>query len=137
MNRNEHLIWSEFILIVGMGALLIVLLNEHTLWPVSIAFITGVGAFLLGCVMPDFDHKKVQQKMFLLRPLKNITKHRGHWHSLCAMCVYGLILFLVFFWIINYWFIPLGAGMFGFFTHLLLDDIKNIKTNGKRTIKIF
>lgn len=136
MNREGHLIWSEFILIIGMGTFLIMLLNDYGLIRVSGAFITGVSTFLLGCIMPDFDHKKVQQKIFLLRPLKNITKHRGHWHSLCAMCVYGLVLFLVFFWM-KYWFIPLGVGMFGFFTHLLLDEIKNIKTNGKRTIKIF
>jgi len=136
MNRNGHIIWSEFILIIVLSIFVAILFHNYGLRSVFVATFTGISTFLLGCTLPDWDHKKVQKKLILLRPLKNITKHRGHWHSLTAMCVYGLILFLVFRWIIKYWYIPLGVGMFGFFTHLLLDEIKNLKTNGKRTIKI-
>jgi len=137
MNRNGHIIWSEFILIIAMGIFLIYLLNDYGLRSVSIAILTSIGTYLLGCIMPDFDHPKVQQKMFLLKWMKNITKHRGHWHSLTAMFIYGFFLVIIFGWIVNYWVFPVITGMFGFFTHLLLDELKNLKTRGSRAIKIF
>jgi len=133
MNRNGHVIWSEFILIMGLGGYLIYLLQDNGLITISVALISGIAAYLLGCIMPDFDHPKVHK----IKWFAKISKHRGHFHSLIAMCIYGGILFLVFYWIIHFWFIPVGAGMFGFFTHLLLDEIKNIKTNGSRAIKLW
>lgn len=137
MNRNGHIIWSEFILILGMGGFLLYLLEDYGLRSVSVAILVSVGAYLLGCVAPDFDHHKVQDKIFLLRWMKKITKHRGHWHSLFAMLIYGGIIFSIFFWLIKYWYFPVATGMFGFFTHLLLDELKNIKTHGSRAIKLF
>lgn len=133
MNRNGHIIWSEFILIAGMGGFLIYLLEDYGLRSVSIAIVLSIGTYLFGCVAPDFDHPKVHKTEWLGK----ITKHRGHFHSLIAMCIYGGILFLIFFWLIYYWQAPVISGMFGFFTHLLLDEIKNIKTHAKRTIKIW
>ena len=137
MNRNGHVIWSEFILILGMGGFLLYLLEDYGLRSVSVAILFSIGTYLLGCIAPDFDHHKVQQKTFLLRWMKKITKHRGHWHSITAMFVYGWLLILVFGWIMVYWYFPVITGMFGFFTHLLLDELKNIKTNGTRAIKLF
>lgn len=137
MNRNGHIIWSEFILILGMGGFLLYLLEDYGLRSVSVAILGSIAAYLLGCISPDFDHHKVQDKTFLLRWMQKITKHRGHWHSLFAMIIYGGILTLVFFWLIHYWYFPVITGMFGFFTHLLLDELKNLKTNGARAIKLF
>lgn len=133
MNREGHVIWSQLILILGMGGLLIYLLEDYGLRSVSVAIITSIGAYLLGCIAPDFDHPKVHKIKFMAK----FTKHRGHFHSLVAMGVYGGLVFLVFFWTIHYWWAPVFAGMFGFFTHLLLDEIKNLKTNGSRALKIW
>jgi len=133
MNRNGHIIWSEFILIIGMGAFLTYLLNDYGLQSVLIAVMSSILVYLLGCIAPDFDHHKVHK----IKWLAKISKHRGHFHSLGAMCIYGGILFLIFYWLIHYWWIPVGAGMFGFFTHLLLDELKNIKTNGSRALKFW
>lgn len=133
MNRNGHIIWSEFILILGMGGFLLYLLQDYGLRSISVAIVFSIAAYLLGCIAPDFDHPKVHKMKWLAK----ISKHRGHFHSLIAMCVYGGIIFLMFYWTIHYWWAPVGAGMFGFFTHLLLDEIKNIKTNGSRAIKLW
>lgn len=137
MNRNGHIIWSEFILILGMGVFLLYLLEGYGLRPISVAILSSIGVYLLGCVAPDFDHHKVQDKTFLLKWMKKLTKHRGHFHSLVAMLVYGGIMFIIFFWLIHYWWVPVASGMFGFFTHLLLDEIKNMRTGGSRAIKIW
>jgi membrane-bound metal-dependent hydrolase YbcI (DUF457 family) len=69
--------------------------------------------------------------------LGKISKHRGHFHSLGAMCVYGGLLFLVFYWLIVIWQAPVIVGMFGYFSHLLLDELKNIRTNGSRALKFW
>lgn len=116
-----------------MGGFLLFLLNGYGLISVSVAIVSSIATYLLGCIMPDFDHKKVHKTEWLGK----ITKHRGHFHSLGAMCVYGGIVFLMFFWLIHYWWAPVGAGMFGFFTHLLLDELKNLKTNGSTALKFW
>ena len=138
MNRNGHVIWSEFILILSMGGFLLYLLkDDFGLQSTSVAILLSISTYLLGCIAPDFDHHKVQDKTFLLRWMQKITKHRGHWHSLFAMIIYGGILTLVFLQFVHYWYFLVITGMFGFFTHLLLDELKNIKTNGSRAIKLF
>ena len=137
MNRNGHIIYSQLILIISMGIFLLYLLEDYGLKSVSIAISTSIYVYLLGCVAPDFDHHKVQEKTFLLRWMQKITKHRGHFHSLVAMVIYGGLLFLIFYWLIYYWWAPVFTGMFGVFTHLLLDEIKNIRSGGTRTIKIW
>ena len=137
MNREGHLFWSMLILIISMGGFLLYLLNDYELQSVSVAIVSSIGTYIFGCIAPDLDHHKIQDKIFLLRWMKNITKHRGHWHSIVAMLIYGGILTIVFYWIIVYWYFPVIIGMFGFFTHLLLDELKNLKTHAKRAIKIF
>lgn len=137
MNREGHLFWSMLILIISMGGGLLYLLEDYSPRSVSVAIIVSIYVYMLGCIVPDFDHHKVQQKTFFLRWMRKITKHRGHWHSIIAMLIYGGIIFLVFGQLIEYWYFPVIIGMFGFFTHLLLDEIKNIKTRGSRAIKIF
>ena len=133
MNRAGHVIWSEFILILGMGGILLYYLEDYGLRSVSLAIVLGIAVYLFGCIAPDFDHPKVHK----IKWMAKITKHRGHFHSLVAMCVYGYILTMIFYWLIRFWWAPVLSGMFGFFTHLLLDEIKNIKTHAKRTIKIW
>jgi len=133
MNRNGHVIWSEFILILSMGGFLIYLLNDYGLQSVSIAIILSIGTYLLGCVAPDFDHPKVHKSKWIAK----YSKHRGHFHSLIAMLIYGVILFLASYWLIHYWWTIVITGMFGFFTHLLLDELKNLKTNGSRALKLW
>lgn len=133
MNREGHIIWSEFILIIGMGGFLLYLLNDYGLRSVSVAIICSIATYLLGAIAPDFDHPKVHK----IKLMAKYTKHRGHFHSIVAMCVYGVLLFPIFFFTIHYWWAPVLVGMFGFFTHLLLDEIKNLKTNGARAIKLW
>ena len=139
MNRAGHVIYSELILILGMGTYLLFLLDHHGLYDVSVAIILSIAAYLLGCVVPDFDHHKVQDKTFLLRWMQKITKHRGTWHSLLGMFIYGIIIALPvsLLQLTHFWVFPPLAGMFGYFSHLLLDEIKNIKTKGTRAIKLW
>lgn len=132
INRSGHINWSQFILILGMGGYLIYLLIDYGKIRISVAIISSVATYLLGCVAPDFDHHKVHK----MKWLGKISKHRGHFHSLVAMCIYGGLLFLLFFRL-RFWWAPVGVGMFGFFTHLMLDEIKNIKTNGSRALKFW
>lgn len=135
INRAGHVIYSELILILGMGGFLVYLLSRYEPWTISVTIITSITAYLLGCVAPDFDHQKVHK----IKWFAKISKHRGHFHSLGAMCIYGGLLVPVFYFIpkFDYWWISACVGMFGFFTHLLLDEIKNIRTNGSRTIKLW
>jgi len=133
MRREGHLFWSMLILILGMGGFLLFLLEDYGLKSVSVGIIFSIATYLFGCVAPDFDHPKVHKSKWLTKYIK----HRGHFHSIVAMIVYGGILFLIFYWLIYFWYFPVATGMFGFFTHLLLDEIKNLKTKGKRAIKIF
>lgn len=138
MNRNGHVIWSEFILILGMGGFLLYLLkDDFSIQSTSAAILLSISTYLLGCIAPDFDHHAVQKKSIFLRWMKNITKHRGHWHSIIAMLLYGILLVPVFCFIMFFWYFPVITGMFGFFTHLLLDELKNLKTKGSRAIKLF
>lgn len=137
MNRDGHIIWSQFILIVVLGLMLSILLQKPGSMDVFAALTSSVLVYILGATLPDWDHPKVQEKLIILKWLKRITKHRGHWHSLTAMLIYGGLLFLIFRWLIHLWLIPIIAGAFGFFTHLLLDELKNLKTNGSRALKIW
>jgi hypothetical protein len=137
MNREGHLFYSQLILIFSMSGLLLYLLEDYGLKSVSIAIFSSIVTYLFGCLAPDLDHHAVHRKIFFLKWLGKVSHHRGHWHSLFSMIIYGGILFLIFFWLIFYWWAPVFAGMFGFFTHLLLDEIKNLKTGGSRAIKIF
>ena len=133
INRAGHVIYSELILIIGMGIFMLYLLNDYGLWTISVTILLSIAAYLLGCVAPDFDHQRVHK----IKWFAKISKHRGHFHSIGAMIIYGGLLYLVFGFIMNYWYIIVSVGMFGFFTHLLLDEIKNIKTNGSQTIKLW
>lgn len=134
-NRAGHVIYSEFILILGMGGYLLYLLRNDTgIQGISVAIIFSICTYLLGCIAPDFDHHRVHK----IKWFAKISKHRGHFHSFGAMCIYGGLLFLVFYWLlVDYWWMPVNLGMFGFFTHILLDEIKNIRTNGSRTLKLW
>ena len=91
------------------------------------ATVLSIAAFLLGCIAPDFDHHLVQEKMYIKWLLGSITKHRGHFHSIIAALVYGLLIFLpTYFLDIEYWYFPVAAGIVGYITHLVEDQIKKI-----------
>lgn len=139
MNRDGHLIWSEFILICFLTTFLAILLLEYGAWDVLVAAGWSIGLFLNGCLLPDWDHHKVQKKLIILRPLGRITKHRGHWHSLSAMAIYGfIILFIMYVFKVKYWYFPVAFGMIGFFSHLLEDQIKTfINGHSSNTIKLW
>jgi len=139
MNKEGHLIWSEFILIIGMGGYLFYLLHDNGNYDVSMAIILSIATYLFGALLPDWDHPAVQKKLFFIKWLGKISHHRGHWHSLIAMIFYGIFLFPIFYFIplFNFWYIPILTGMIGFFTHLLLDEIKNLITGGHRAMKLW
>lgn len=140
MNRDGHIIWSEFILILGMGGMLIYLLRDFGMIDVLYTFLISVGAFLLGCVAPDFDHWRVQKKFHIKWLLNNITKHRGHWHSLIAMGIYGGIISIPCFIMgLEYWYWIVGSGMLGYFTHLLGDQLKKwfTRSDSRNTLRIW
>ena len=132
MNRNGHIIWSEFLLIVYLSIALTMLLSEYGLIDVAITAIISISLYLLGCTLPDWDHEKVQQKLVIIRWLKRITHHRGHWHSIIAMLVYGvLITGMMFIISVGFWFYPPIAGMLGYLSHLVEDDVNRYKLEKK------
>ena len=93
INRAGHVIYSELILILTLGGYLFYLLRDDYSWTsISAAIIFSIATYLLGCIAPDFDHQRVHK----IKWFAKISKHRGHFHSLVAMCIYGGILILVF-----------------------------------------
>ena len=118
MNRSGHIIWSQMIMIIGLMTFLTILLQDYGIKKVITVVISALIFFLLGVTLPDWDHEKVQKKLILIKWLKHITSHRGHWHSLIAVCIYGGIIFLILFpFNIEYWYWIVGAGMGGYFSH--------------------
>ncbi len=140
MNKEGHIIWSQFILILGMGGMLVYLLRDFGMIDVLQTFLLSVGAFILGCISPDFDHWRVQKQIHINWLLGDITKHRGHWHSLVAMLIYGgIILIPCLILGLKYWYWIVGSGMFGYFTHLLGDQLKKWlnRSNSRNTLRIW
>lgn len=140
MNKEGHIIWSQMIMIIGLMTFLTILLQDYGIPEVVTAVTLSLVVFLLGVSLPDWDHPMVQKKLILIKWLRRITTHRGHWHSLIAMCIYGGILFLIMLpFKIEYWYWVVGAGMGGFFSHLAEDQImKAIKNNNARnTLKVW
>jgi len=132
MNRNGHIIWSQFLLIIYMSIILTVLLRDYGLVNVGLANLLSIVAYILGCTLPDWDHERVQKKLVIIRWLKHFTHHRGHWHSLIAMIVYGVIISgLLFLLSVVFWFIPSIAGMIGYLSHLIEDDSNRWKLEHK------
>ena len=133
MNRNGHIIWSQFFLILYLSITITILLRDYGLVNIGIAGIFGLAVYLLGCTLPDWDHEKVQVKIFFIRTwLWRITHHRGHWHSIVAMLVYGgLIAGLMIILSVVFWFFPPIAGMLGFLSHLIEDDVNRWKLEKK------
>jgi membrane-bound metal-dependent hydrolase YbcI (DUF457 family) len=132
MNRNGHIMWSQFALIIAMGIALVLILRDYGAWNVIVATFWCITVFLNGCTLPDWDHEMVQKKLIFIRWLKYISHHRGHWHSLAAMAIYGAIIAAVMILIsVVYWFFPVGAGMFGYLSHLIEDDVNRYKLDSK------
>lgn len=132
MNRNGHIIWSQFVLVIAMSVALIFLLRDYGTWNVIVATFWSITLFLNGCTLPDWDHEKVQKKFILIRWLKYCTHHRGHWHSLVAMVIYGAVIAVIMLLIsVIYWMFPVGAGIFGFLSHLIEDDVNRFKLEHK------
>jgi len=127
MNRNEHLIWSEFFLIMALSVMIMFLLQQAPL----LTFFASTGTYLFGCCAPDLDHPAVQKKI-KMGWLGHFTKHRGHWHSILAVLIYGGLLLIPSFLLFSLWQLPVIFGMFGYFSHLLEDDISSIYRGTKR-----
>ena len=124
MNRDGHLIWSLIVLVGVMSSLLLYTLQELALVELLTGLILSIATFLFGVVLPDWDHHAVQKKIFFIRWLGVVTSHRGHWHSIIAMLIYGGAIYLILFpFQIEYNLWIVGAGMIGFFSHLLEDQL--------------
>jgi len=149
MNRDGHLIYGLLGLVIIETLALCGFLLEFGTVQVLWAALWSLIWYINGCCLPDWDHWKVQDKFFFMGFMHNTsdkpdkwyhTKHRGRWHSLGAMGIYG-ILILGFSYLIRmqYWCIPAIAGMVGFFMHLFLDQLKKWKdrSNAKNTIKLW
>ena len=133
MNRNGHIIFSEFFLIIALFFIIMYLTQVTPLLTVGASILV----FLLGVCAPDLDHPQVQRKVHL-KWLGRHTRHRGHFHSITGMIVYGLIVSAATFFILTYWLVPVVFGMFGYFSHLLEDDLNSLVKNTKRSgIKIW
>lgn len=116
---------------------MIYFLDQYGLKDVLVATIWSIGVFLLGVTLPDWDHHAVQKKLKFIFWLEHITRHRGHFHSIIAVLVYGAVIFL-FMWIFSvvYWYFPVIFGMFGYFSHLLEDQVMKWITGSQTTSSI-
>ena len=132
MNRNGHIIWSQFFLILYMSIMITIFLKDYGLINVGLANLFSISAYILGCTLPDWDHEKVQKKLVFIRWMRHITHHRGHWHSIVAMIIYGaLIAAILILLSFIYWFIPPIVGMLGYLSHLIEDDMNRWKLEKK------
>lgn len=139
MNKDGHLKSSMLILIIFFNIYLTYLLIELGFIRIITTIFCSVGFFLFGCLLPDFDHPAVQKKLHF-KWLGKITKHRGHWHSLITMMVYGFLIFLVMIiFNFHFWEYPIAFGMCGFASHLIEDDLNRykLKSKPKRGFKIW
>lgn len=139
MNRQGHLISSLALLAIAEALLLVFLLLDYGVLSTLHAAFWSIGFFILGAIAPDFDHRKVQQKIKVIRWFTVYTKHRGHWHSIGAMLIYGGLIFLTTLWFVKYWGIVVGCGMFGYFSHLLEDQYHKWihRSQAKNTLKLW
>ena len=140
MNKEGHLIWSQIVLIITMGLLLLFTLQELALAELLTGLTLSIVTFLFGVVLPDWDHHAVQKKIIFIRWLGRITSHRGHWHSLIAMLVYGAVIYLILFpFQIEYNLWIVGAGMMGFLSHLVEDQIMKVikRSQARNALKIW
>jgi len=133
MNRNGHIIWSQFIFI-----LILIILHNYTTIDLLLANIWSIGFFIFGVIAPDIDHHKVQEKMHI-KFLGRFTKHRGHFHSIGGMIIYGVFIFGIVYFLVELWYYPLIFGMIGYFSHLFEDQIMKIikGSQASSTIKIW
>lgn len=126
MNRDEHIISSLIILVVGLGIIMAIYLQQYRTTSLIWAYYISMVVFLLGCIAPDFDHHKVQEKMHIKWLLNDVTKHRGHFHSIIAALVYAFLIWCVTFPLLMYWYIPVIVGFAGYMSHLIEDYIAKI-----------
>ncbi len=63
---------------------------------------------------------------------KRVTVHRGMWHSLPAMLIAGLVVFLEYGGPHRTKLLLAGGVMIGFFSHLVLDEMYSVDFNGIR-----
>lgn len=127
MNRDGHIISSEFILICILSTILFILFADFGMGEVATAIILSIVTFLLGCIAPDFDHHAVQKKMHINWLLGRITSHRGHFHSIVAVMIYGILIYLPLYFLgVEYWYFPVAFGMTGYLSHMIEDELQRL-----------
>ena len=74
--------------------------------------------------------------LFVRYPLagvfKRVTVHRGMWHSIPAMLIAGLVVYLEYGGAIRTKLLLAGGVMVGFFSHLVLDEMYSVDFDGVR-----
>jgi membrane-bound metal-dependent hydrolase YbcI (DUF457 family) len=63
---------------------------------------------------------------------KRLTVHRGMWHSIPAMLIAGLVVYLEYGGPVRTKLLLAGGVMVGFLSHLLLDELYSVDFNGVR-----
>lgn len=134
----------------GMGSF-----TEHLAWAMVVAttaFIIAIGdwlniarlgAFLLGSVFPDIDHRSSKIHRYLLFPRLAAAagarfKHWGHNHSIVAGILYSIPVALIDLATIHYLASFAGASIYfflGFFLHLVVDEMYKSPGNKRVALK--
>jgi membrane-bound metal-dependent hydrolase YbcI (DUF457 family) len=126
INRNEHFLISSIILNIWLGVMIFIQLGPLGLTDINITLWVSFATFLIGSGLPDIDFF--------------IGKHRGHMHSIMAIVIFGIGIF-IFTWIfqIKFWIFPTISGTGAYLMHLILDELGNniAKYGGKKTLKLW
>ena len=132
MEFKDHVILTMTIWVIITTSFILSLFSGFFTVPTynyKSVFVAGIFIcifYFSGASIPDWDHESVLGKKYYLfiRWIGFLNKHRGWWHSYPAMYIYGSVICILM-WVlgVKLWFFVFLAGMFGFYTHLLGDDL--------------
>jgi len=143
MNVKDHLLTASVLLNMALGVWLVLENYQQNLWIKFASLIVSLVFFFFGVQLPDWDHEMVQKKLKFIWWLKYLCHHRGWWHTIIAVVIYGgfvagIMALLWWFLHFQFWLYPIIFGMFGYYAHLLGDDLNTLKNKveGKGTVAL-
>jgi hypothetical protein len=135
VNKEGHIITSLIALVMWFCLILVYVLREFGWMDVMITSLLSSVTYMIGVCLPDLDHPMVNRRIFLMRWLGKVSKHRGHWHSIGAALIYTLAIGVITLFVFVYWYVITIAAFVGYFSHLVEDDLNSLykrKKIGKR-----
>lgn len=136
MNKKEHLFFNSCVYGLISNIFLFIFLYQYGIIEILITLVMCQVVFMIGAILPDFDHHKVLDKYWWAF-WKRWVHHRGHWHSIGAALIYSLLVGFPMFFIVglNFSIIIAFGAYLGYYSHLFADSIRSLKTGSKTVWK--